>query len=524
MNNKRAKWVLATGVLCALQVGITSAWSLVEADMPVASGNATWQRDIERQRESYPGELTRTNTTDMSTVRVVRRGTAESVMDKEAIPTRIDADSMTYTGATGDVVADGNVVMTHGNQELKAPRIVGNTKTTEYRTVGGHFNYAESGAAAKNMSGGELTYRSSDNSMTADNVQGFSTPYYFKGKNASFQNGVGHIEKGMITTKNAMAFVHTPDYRVEGEDIRVYPGDKVVIKHPTFYIKNTRLFSLPSYTASLRHDNEGEFSLFSLIPRPIYDSDDGFGLQGDIVIPSGQSGEFYFNYQLLQKVGLKPNIGYRRQLPWGEVSLGYSKEDSTLWDEKVWVEKIGELRVDSNIYHIANSPITIRGGANIGYWKEADIKGMHNEVFAEMSHDPIQPWKGASLRFYWGYQRDFYKYNDETRSMPYFGGDLNSSIGSRLSAWLGYKQRNIDTNNSPYEFDTIEIPKELRYGLSWHATNKDDFGISFRQNMETGKIEYRNYTYHRDLHSFDMYLTYKSIQKDWEFKIKARDF
>ena len=50
-----------------------------------------------------------------------------------------------------------------------------------------------------------------------------------KGNNATFDGQIGHMEKGMVTTKHAMAFVHTPDYRVEGQDIQVYPGDKVVI-------------------------------------------------------------------------------------------------------------------------------------------------------------------------------------------------------------------------------------------------------------------------------------------------------
>ena len=523
MNKKRVRWALTAGVLCALQVGLISAMSLVEADMPLQSENQ-WQRDINHTNEAYPGQLTRTNTTDISTVRVVRRGQAESVIEKEGIPTRIDADSMSYVGTTGDVIADGNVIMMHGNQELRAPRIVGNTNSTEYHTAGGNFKYSETGPDAKNMSGGELTYRSNDNYMSADQVQGFATPYYFKGTHAVFQNGVGHIEKGMITTKNAMAFVHTPDYRVEGKDITVYPGDKVVINHPSFYIKNTKLFSLPSYTKSLRHDGEGQFSLFSLMPRPMYDSDDGIGLQGELTFPSGKDGEWYANYQIFQKVGFKPNIGSRRQFPWGPASLGYSKEDATLWDEKVWVEKIGELRVDSNIYHIANSPITIHGGANIGYWKESNIKGMHNEVYVELSHNTIHPWKGANLRFYTGYQRDYYAYNSKVRSMPYYGVELNSQVGKKLDAWIGYTNRNIKTNNSPYPFDTVDIPKNLHYGLNWHATRLDDFGISFQQNMDTGKLEYRDYTYHRDMHSFDAYLTYKSIQKNWEFKLKARDF
>lgn len=47
----------------------------------------------------------------------------------------------------------------------------------------------------------------------------------------------------MVTTKHAMAFVHTPDYRVEGQDIQVYPGDKVVIKNHPFILKTFKVLS-----------------------------------------------------------------------------------------------------------------------------------------------------------------------------------------------------------------------------------------------------------------------------------------
>ena len=40
--------------------------------------------------------------------------------------------------------------------------------------------------------------------------------------------------KAWLPQKHAMAFKHTPDYRVEGQDIKVYPGDKVIIKKTVF--------------------------------------------------------------------------------------------------------------------------------------------------------------------------------------------------------------------------------------------------------------------------------------------------
>ena len=52
--------------------------------------------------------------------------------------------------------AQGDVVVTQGNQTLMAPRIEGNTKTTEYRTVGG-YHYLEDGGKTKDITGQNMT-------------------------------------------------------------------------------------------------------------------------------------------------------------------------------------------------------------------------------------------------------------------------------------------------------------------------------------------------------------------------------
>ena len=520
MRKPNARWALAASVLCALQVGYVqgtvSASSLFSSKTP-----ETYQSDLNSMTEAYPGELSGSNRIDTSTIRVVRRNSAEQVIS-DGLPTRIDADSMKYKGDNGDIDASGNVIIKKGNQVLRAPRVTGNVNTSEYTTSGGPYQFVEDGGV-KNMTGETLSYQANQQAMQSSHVTGFSDPYYFKANNVSFQNGVGYIDKGMVTTKNAMAWKHTPDYRVEGKDITIYPGDKAIIKHPTFFIKNTRILSLPSYTVSLRHDKAGQFSLFSLIPRPMYDSDDGLGLKADVSIPNGRNAEWYAKYQLFSKVGFKPEIGYRRYLPWGEASIGYSKEDATVWDEKVWVEKIGELRADTHAYHIGDTPFTIRGGANAGYWREGDVKGAHYEYYTELSHDMLHPWKGANFYVFAGYQRDMYSYDHSIRSMPYWGARLSQSISPRLSAWAGYTQRNTN-GYSPYPFDTVDIPKEINYGISWKATRLDDISLSIKQNAETGRIEDRNITYHRDLHSFDVYFTYKDVTNKWEMKWAARDF
>ncbi len=339
MRKRKVQWLAAACVFCLAQ----PVWAATES-------TTVYQDQLDSVDQSYLGEISKASTPDNSNIRVVRRGEkAKSAEPTEQLPTRIDADKMSYNGSTGNVYAQGDVVVTQGNQTLMAPRIEGNTKTTEYRTVGG-YHYLEDGGKTKDITGQNMTYRTSDRHFTADQAMGWNDPYYVKGQNATFDGQTGHMEKGMVTTKHAMAFKHTPDYRVEGQDIKVYPGDKVVIKKPSFYIKNFKILSLPSYTASLRHDKKNKFSIFSLIPKPTYNSDNGIGLHGSTEYPIGKRGEAYLDYRWYSKAGFKPQVGYRHYLPWGTASIGYSKESNEYNDETVWVEKIGEVRLDTHTY------------------------------------------------------------------------------------------------------------------------------------------------------------------------------
>ena len=224
MRKRKVQWLAAACVFCLAQ----PVWAATES-------TTVYQDQLDSVGQSYAGEISKASTPEHSNIRVVRRGEkAKSAEPTEQLPTRIDADKMSYNGSTGNVYAQGDVVVTQGNQTLMAPRIEGNTKTTEYRTVGG-YHYLEDGGKTKDITGQNMTYRTSDRHFTADQAMGWNDPYYVKGQNATFDGQTGHMEKGMVTTKHAMAFKHTPDYRVEGQDIKVYPGDKVVIKKPSFF-------------------------------------------------------------------------------------------------------------------------------------------------------------------------------------------------------------------------------------------------------------------------------------------------
>lgn len=456
-------------------------------------------------------------------VTVVRRGKTQVVQDPGTMPIRIDADSMYYSDLTGNVVAVGQVEAHQGNRDMFADKIIGNSKTQEY-TTDGPFRFLEDKGATKNITGRDLQFNSGTNAMSAPDVMGFVAPYYVKAEHAEFDGNTGLITNGWLTTEHAMAYKGVPDYRIEGSTIEVYPGDKAIVNDARLYIKNGQILRMKRYVVSLRRD-KSKFNTFSIIPRPSYTSDDGFGLKGNIDYPIGENGELYYNYQWMTKEGFKPSYGYRHYFPWGGMRFGVSRESSTLNARTVWVKKKPEFSVYTNTYHIGDSPFTVRGKASIGHWKEDYISGSHNMIMGELSHDTIHPLKNVNTRFYLGYQRDHYGYNDLTRSMPYWGVNNSWRINSKMTAWANYRQHNIDAkHNSPYPFDRVDVLHNLSTGVSYQLTRLDRISINFQRDVESGELRYVDYTWYRDMHSFEGWLTYQSKQKKWSYTVVAKDF
>ena len=467
---------------------------------------------------------TDTKLTPVLQIKPAKKG--ETVMPVEASsqPVRIDADKMYYNGTTGKVWAKGTVEVERGTQQLLTPKVEGNVQTQRYESKEG-YHFLEEKGLKKDLQGAFISYNASNGQAQTKDVFGYADPYWVKAKAAEFDGTHGHIEKGWITTKHAIAFKGAPDYRVEGDSIDIYPGDKAIIHNAALYIKNTKILSVKRYKVSLRKDKKGQLNIFSIIPRPSYNSTDGFVLRGNIEYPLSNTSDVFLGYTLGSKVGFKPSFGYEKALPWGEVSLAYTRESSTLNAEKVWVEKKPELSIDTHAYHIGHSPLTIRGGLSMGRWYEGDIKGSHHKIYGEVSHDPWLVLPSTDVTAFVGYQRDYYGYNGLTRTMPYWGIGAKTTINDRVKAWAGYHQNNTsETLDSPYSFDKVDVKHDFYYGVSVQATKLDRFSINVQQDLLTHQLRYVDISWHRDLHSFEGSLTYRTKQKKWEYTLVAKDF
>lgn len=436
-----------------------------------------------------------------------------------AQPLHMQADTMIMRSSDGYVKGRGNVDIQQGMDEIYSHVVEGNTNTQVYYAAGPSIYF--SGENALTAKG--ITYNGQNQGMSMLSADGFLGPnYYVRGTDVEMVNGVGYMKHALITTPHAVA--KTPDYYITGDDVRIYPGEKFTVENAKLWFKHICILTYGHYEGRL-DDDSSKSILFSLFPRPFFNSDDGFGLRGRASFPMNDNGDTKLNvrYAVTSKDGFKPAVQVEKNTSFGTFRLGYSQEESTDNDNNIWATKWPELEYFMPRLTLGNTGVYVDGSANWGRWSEDGVAtGTHLGYRLEMSHTPLPLWQKASLRFFTGYRRDLYSTNNAQRRDPYWGVILNQGINDRLWATLWYKKHNID-GYSPYRFDTPDNPRQQGVSFGYVLTPLDTVIFTLAQDIDTHRISDRNLTWIRDMHSFIGAFTYKQIDKTWEFKLTAKD-
>lgn len=434
-------------------------------------------------------------------------------------PVHMTADKVLVRGKDGFVAGRGNVDIMRGMDEIHANTIEGNTKSQVYHTAGKAV-YLNSTMALETTG---LTYSGTGPGATMDTVQGFmDSMTYIRGTGAEMYDGTGYVRHGLITTPHAVA--KTPDYYITGDDIHIYPGEKFTAENTKLWFKNICLFTYGHYEGRLDKERNQKPWIFSLLPRPTYNNDNGIGLRGDARFPMNQNGDLYMdvNYAIYSKEGFKPGLKVGKRTPVGTFTFGYSKEESTDNDDHIWATRWPELRYYMPRIYAGSSGIYVDGSASWGRWSEGEREGVHKGFRTELTHNPIHLWSKANLRFFTGYRKDLYSYRDAVRKDPYWGVILNQGINSRLWTSFWYKKHNL-SGYTPYRFDTIDHPRQKGFSVGYVLTPLDTIMFTFNKNLDNGNIDDRNFTWIRDLHSFIATVTYKQVDKEWEVQLISKD-
>lgn len=440
-------------------------------------------------------------------------------------PMYVTADRMRYNDTTGDVDAMGKVVIKHMLDTYQTEYVYGNSIAQKY-VIPGEVRWVN---PTTRLKAERADYDAAKSIGRFEKMDGWEEgTYYFKGASGVYDRNANKlvVQKGYFTTKHAVAKV--PDYRIEADSIDIYPGDHYTAHNVKLMAKNTTLITMSSYSGSLAHD-DSEVSLWSLIPRPVFDSDNGTGLHNEIAVPLGGStnGIAYMKNRWYTKSGYKPDIGIRYRTPVGTAKVHYSEEESSTNDDGgIWVKKRPSLEFDTNHFYLGKSRFYVGAHGEWGYWDEdwggRDIKGAYKGFDLYVSGNP---WKlGKFMNFSWkaGYAKDYYSYSDNIRRNGYYSIGISGGYGP-LSSWIYYTDRDIK-GYTPYAYDSYSSEKPLDLGFRWQATRMDALSLAWSIDTVNGKLNHRYWTYYRDMHSFYAWIRYDDIEKETRFMIMPKDF
>lgn len=469
-------------------------------------------------RPSYDGEETR-ETAKKDKDRKKNKETADTGISKEH-PATVVADKMRYNDTTGEVAAFGRVEIKHMMDTYQTEYVYGNTISQKY-VVPGELVWKN---PTTDLKAARADYDAKAAVGHFEKVSGWdSGTYYFQGESGTYDKNANHIviEHGYFTTKHAVAKV--PDYRIEADSIDIYPGDKYIAHNVRLMAKNTVLVTLSTYKGSLQ---KKRFSPFTLIPSPMFDGDNGFGLHNRIEIPldADMNLTAYMENRWYTKAGYKPDVGVRYQTPVGGLNFHYAEEESSTNDDGgIWVKKRPSLEFDSKHFYLGGSRFYVGAKGEIGYWEEDRVKGQHKSYDAYISGDP---WKlGKFMRFSWraGYMRDYYSYNGgNIRKNTYYSMGVSGGYRS-VQGWIYYTDRELD-GFTPYRYDSYTSDKPLDFGVRVQPTKNDAFSLAWTVDTKYGRLNHRYWTYYRDLHSFYAWIRYDDIERETQFMLMPKDF
>lgn len=433
---------------------------------------------------------------------------AQKVANKKAssvqspIPIVVEADKLYFSDATGNLNAQGNVVIVQGKQKVYAQEVKGNTKETQI-WIDDKANLVD-----------PLT-----------NITGLQTRYNYGTKTGTMLKAGGKVGREHVAANNIEFFpdkyilydgtmtkcpAKVPDYHISAEKVVIWPGDKLIAYNAKFWVKNTVIYTRAVYQKSLKDDQ-------SEMPQIGYSNDDGFYIKQ------------YFEYPLGGNVGAFGDIGYytkhkfrsaygiidrERNFDLSLVHGHYQDGDGR------WIKKEPEARFDYKSHRVGNLPVSYTFSAIYGKWTDSTRSSWHQNYILYFTRDPIKLSKSLTLNLGTGYEITKESFDSSTTRSFRYNTSLHKTWTPKFSTWTGYNYTQNNTSTL-FDYNRVNVGRELVYGFTYRMDHMNTFTVSQSYDLNKGQVYETYYTWHRNLHCWQMTLDYKAKEKRLQWNISV---
>ena len=421
---------------------------------------------------------------------------------KSSVPIVIEADKLYFSDATGDLFANGNVVVVQDKQKVLAQEVKGNTKETQIWIddkanfidpqvdvigIHTHYNYGtKTGTMLK------ATGKIGRERVVADNIDLLPDKYI--------------LHDGTMTKCPAAV----PDYRITADKVVIWPGEKLIAYNAKFWIKNTVIYSRAVYQKSLRDDEQSEF------PQIGYDSDDGAYIRQYLEHPLGNNVAVFADLGFYSKAKFKPSYGMIDRERNYDLSMTYG--DNRDADSR-WIKKEPEFRFDYRSHRLGSLPVSYTFTGIYGKWTDNVKTSWHQDYILYFTRDPIKLSPTLTLNMGTGYEVVKESYDGSNLGTFRFNTSLHKAWSPKFSTWAGYNF--TQNNNTLFDYNRTNVAKEMLYGFTYKIDRMNTVAFYQSYDLQNSRVYENYYTWYRNLHCWQMELQYKAKEKRLQWNISV---
>lgn len=432
----------------------------------------------------------------------IRKAETSPPQDPNApAPITIEADKLSFSETTGDILAQGKVIITSNGEKIETEELNGNTKLSQVWTKKPvSFTTKEA-----SFTSDDIFYDYKQKTGQIGQTRGKANKQFVSGKHTEITPDKYVITQG--TTTGCPAQI--PDYHISGEKIEIWPGDKIIIHKAKFWIKNRVIFNMDKYQASIKPGKEDD----APFPRIGYTSADGLYIKQHLEYPLNPATSLFTDLDYYSKRHFKPSYGIQNKQKnyTTQIVAGYHKDS-----DDNWVRKSPEFNWSYHTKRIGSTPLSYRLDFSYGKWIDDFKTSWHQSYNFYLNYDPIKLSGTTFLYFGGGLEHVRESYNGTQQNVPKFDATLTKAFSSRLNTWVSYHYKEYKIEPL-FNYSVPDIVRELNYGFTYKIDRLNTIGVTYRYDTDKRALTDLNYTWYRNLHCWDWAITYKSKPQTWNW-------
>ncbi|HWR38255.1 MAG TPA: LPS-assembly protein LptD [Patescibacteria group bacterium] len=421
-------------------------------------------------------------------------------------PIVVEGDKLLYNDATGEVEVRGNARVTQRNQKLQAELIQGNAQLGDF-WVKDKMTFVDPDNKT-NIKGEDVFYNVSMRTGTMEKANGIVDRQIVAGRKIDLFPEYFRVHDG--TTTGCPAKV--PDYHISADRIDIWPEDHLIAYNAKFWIKDTVIFSIAKYRKSLKKAEEGEPDF----PQISYNNKDGLGIVQHLEYPLTDDISLFTDLGYFTKQKFKPSGGavYRTMDYSVTVSEGNFRDA-----DNNWLKKEPEYKFSWNSHPIGDLPLSYRFTAIYGKWTDDVKSSWHQDYVLYFDRDPIKLDPTLTLYLGVGLERLKESYNQSSQDIFRYDITLTKAWSPRFNSYVAYHFSRKNDALFVYSNDTPN--RELAFGGAYAIDRLNVLGVAASYDTENRRLADVDYTWYRNLHCWQMSLTYRAKRSEWKWNVSV---